>query len=168
MKLSSTISKVSLLCFDNQPASAKHQTKLVSKYDVSAQQIAGVIQMVGVAIERGKALTQVLCYDLFDSSPHFYGDPTSLRCTKPDKEQLITELENNLNPIDFSFNFASDIRIDGIIDFMSKMRQYPDLNVFGNFGKAIKFFSFNSASEIRTDVIIDFMFNTLGDVLPPR
>ena len=23
-------------------------------------------------------------------------------------------------------------------DFMSKMRQYPDLTVFGNFGKAIK------------------------------
>ena len=104
LKLSSTISKVSLLCFDNQPASAKHQTKLVSKYDVSAKQIAGVIQMVGIAKERGKALAQVLCYDLFDSSPYFYGDPTSLRCTKPDKEQLITELENNLNPSDFSFN----------------------------------------------------------------
>ena len=138
MKLSSTITKVSLLCFDNQPASAKHQTKLVSKYDVSAKQIAGVLQLVGVAKERGKALAQVLCYDLFDSSPHFFGYPTSLRCTKPDKEQLITELENNLNPSDFSFNSASDMRADVIIDFMSKMRHYPDLPVLGNFGKAIK------------------------------
>ena len=138
MKLSSTISKVSLLCFDNQPALAKHQTKLESKYDVSAKQIAGVIQMVEVAKERGKALAQVLCYDLFDSSPHFYGDPTSLRCTKPDREQLITELENNLNPSDFSFNSASDMRTDVIIDFMSKMRQYSNLTVFGNFGKVIR------------------------------
>ena len=138
VKLSSTISKVSFLCFDNQPASAKHQAKLVSKYDVSAKQIAGVIQMVEVAKERDKALAQVLCYDLFDSSPHFYGDPTSLRCTKPDREQLITELEQNLNPSDFSFNSASDMRADVIIDLMSKMRQYPDLTVFGNFGRAIK------------------------------
>ena len=74
--------KPSSTIFDNQPASAKHQTKLVSKYDVSAKEIAGVIQMVEVAEERGKALAQVLCYDLFDSSPHFYGDLTSLRCTK--------------------------------------------------------------------------------------
>ena len=138
MKLSSTISKVSLLCFEHQPASAKHQTQLVSKYDVSAKQIAGVIQMVEVAKERDKALAQVLCYDLFDSSPYFYGDPTSLRCTKPDKEQLITELENNLNPSTFSFNSASDMRTDVIIDSISKMRQYLDLTVFDNFGKAIK------------------------------
>ena len=94
--------------------------------------------MVGVAKERGKALAQVLCYDLFDSSPHFFGYPTSLRCRKPDKEQLITELENNLNPTDFIFNSASDMRADVIIDFMSKMRHYPDLPVFGNFEKAIK------------------------------
>ena len=138
MKLSSTISKVSLLCFDNQPASTKHQAQLVSKYDVSAKQIVGVIQMVEVSKDRGKALAQVLCYDLFDSSPHFYSDPTSLRCTKPDKEQLITELDNNLNPSDFSFTSASDMRTVVIIDFLSKMRQYPELTVFGNFGKAIK------------------------------
>ena len=119
VKLSSTILKISLLCFDNQPASAKHQTQLVSKYDVSAKQIAGVMQMVEVAKKRGIALAQFLCYDLFDSSPHFYGDPTSLRCTKPDKEQLITELENNVNPSDSSFNSASDMRTDVIIDFMS-------------------------------------------------
>ena len=84
------------------------------------------------------ALAQVLCFDLFDSSPYFYGDPTSLRCTKPDREQLITELENKLNPNDFSFNSASDMRTDVIIDFMSKMKHDPDLTVFGNFGKAIK------------------------------
>ena len=81
--LSSTISKVSLLRFENQPASAKHQTKLVSKSDVSAKQIAGVIQMLEVAKERGKPLAQVLCYDLFGIS--FYVDSTSLRCTKPGK-----------------------------------------------------------------------------------
>ena len=93
------------------------------------------MQMVDVAKERSKTLEQVLCYDLVDSSPHFYGDHTSLRCTKPDKAQLITELENSLNPSDFCFNSASKIRTDVIIDFMSKMRQYTDLTVFG---KAIK------------------------------
>ena len=82
-----------------------------------------------VAKEGGKPLAQVLCYNIFVSS--FYGVPTSLRCTEPYKAQLITELENNLNPRDFSFNFASDV----YLDFMSKMRQYPDFTVFGNLGK---------------------------------
>ena len=130
VKLSSTFSKVSLQRFNNQPASAKHQTKLVIKSDVPAKhakQTAGFIQMVEVPKERGKPLA----HWLYVSS--FYCDPTSLRCTKPDKEQLITELENNLNRSDFSFNSASD----AIIDFMFKMRQYPDMTVFGNFGEAI-------------------------------
>ena len=80
VKLSSTISKVSLLRSDNQPASAKHKTKLVSKSGVYATQIAGPKQMVKVAKEWSKTLAglaQVLCYDLFDYSPHCWSHFTS-------------------------------------------------------------------------------------------
>ena len=40
------------------------------------------------------------------------------------------------------------MRTDVIIDFMSKMRQYPDLTVFGNFGKAIKILALTATLRV--------------------
>ena len=120
MKLSSTISKVSLLRFDNQPASAKHQTKLINKSDVSAKQIDAVIQMVEVVKERGKPLVQALCYDLLSRQQLFLVIPLHFAAQNQTKRNW-----------SLSVNSALDV----IIDFMFKMRYYIQtwlyLEIFG-------------------------------------
>ena len=76
----------------------------------------------------------ILGYDLFDTSPLFDG----AWCTKPDKSQLIRELEQNLNSEDYVFSPVSNLKTDIILDFMSKVRQYRNLSSFTDFGQVIQ------------------------------
>ena len=85
-----------------------------------------------------------MCYDLFDSSPLFEGDLPA----PPVKYELIQELESCLDKaVDYNFRADSELHSTTILDFMSKIRQYPNLSIFHNFGTAIKVM-LNSAQSV--------------------
>lgn len=136
VKLSGTITKVKLPRFDTQTDPGKYPTSKPSKAIISAKQVGTTVRTVEIAKQRGYTTEQVLSHDLFDASPLFDGDPTFPRCTKPEKSQLIAELEKHLVAKEYDFS-ASQMKTDIILDFMSKIRQYPNLSNFQNFGQAI-------------------------------
>jgi hypothetical protein len=136
VKLSGTISKVKLPRFDTQPADGNYPTSKPNKPAITTKQIAATLRTVEIAQQRGKTSDNILCHDLFDTSPLFDGDHTAPRCTKPDKSQLVAELEKHLAQDEFEFN-PSQMKTDVVLDFMSKIRQYPNLSTFQNFGQAI-------------------------------
>ncbi|MES9884561.1 MAG: hypothetical protein ABW185_27265 [Sedimenticola sp.] len=136
VKLSGTISKVKLPRFDTQAAAGQYPTGKPKKPVITTKQLAASVRTVEIAKQRGYTIEQVLSHDLFDTSPLFDGDPTFPRCTKPEKSQLEAELEKHLFPKDSELN-PSQMKTDVVLDFMSKIRQYPNLSIFQYFGQAI-------------------------------
>ena len=63
-------------------------------------------------------MAYILKHDLLNSSHLFDVGPLP-RCTKPDKSQLISELEKNLEISEYSFHPVSNMKIDVILDFLS-------------------------------------------------
>ena len=77
----------------------------------------------------------VYCQNIYlQFSPLFVGDIT----TKPNKAQLVAELENNLTSSDYQLNPDNPQVTHVLLDFMSKIRQFPNLSTFENFGEVIK------------------------------
>ena len=72
-------------------------------------------------------MVYILNHDSLDSSLLF-GDGTVLQCTKPDKShQLAKELEKHIATNKYDFQPGSSLETDVILDFLSKIRQYPNL-----------------------------------------
>ena len=61
---------------------------------------------------------EIYSHDFFQNSPLFNGNIP----TKPDKAQLVAELETYLEPEDKIFDLDSDLNTYGVIDFMSSVR----------------------------------------------
>lgn len=135
-KLSVTISKVKLPAFDSQCSPEKANTNTESvKATVSMKDIAFAQKEAEIATLRGISPRELYAHDLLQSSPLFVGEIT----TKPDKAQLTAELEKNLQPVDYQFNRENPLTTHVVLDFMSKIRQLPNLrSTFTNFGEVIQ------------------------------
>ena len=64
---------------------------------------------------------EIYSHDFFQNSPLFDGNIAK----KPDKAQLVAELETYLQPEDKLFDPDSELITYGVIDFMSNVRSYP-------------------------------------------
>ena len=144
-KLSCTISKVKLPAFDSQGTNNKSMTDAdTSKANVSTKDISCAQREAEIASLRGMSQEEIYTHDLLQSSPLFDGDIT----TKPNKSQLISELETNLYPDDYQFNQDHPLATHVFLDFMSKVRQFPNLrSTFTNFGGVIQEV-FNGAQRV--------------------
>ena len=67
----------------------------------------------------------ILNHDLLDSSPMFE-DGTVPRCTKPDRSQLVKELEKHIENNKYDFQSDCSLETSVILDFLSKIRRYPN------------------------------------------
>ena len=102
---------------------------LKSLFQALAQRLAEIAALRGLPPE------EIYAHDLLQSSPLFCGDFT----TKPDKSQLVAELETNLTPGDYKYKNDDAQTTHVVIDFMSKLRQFPKLrSTFTNFGELIQ------------------------------
>lgn len=127
-RLSGKITTVKLPRFHTQPVTGMNPTAKTNKHVTATKQVALAQCTIDIAKQWGKTL---------ESSPLFDSDPTVPWCTKPDKLKLVAELKKHLAPQDFVFNPAQ-VNTDVIMDFMSKIRQYPDLSIFNTSGQAIR------------------------------
>ncbi len=132
-KLSVTISKVNLPAFDSQ-CTTKTNT-VPTRTAVSAQDIASAQREAEIATLRGMSPEELYSHDLLQSSQLFVGDIT----TKPDKAKLVTELETNLTSNEYQFTKDSPQATHVLLDFMSKIRQFPNLRSLStHFGGVIQ------------------------------
>ncbi len=129
-KLSVTISKVKLPTFNSkcEATSAPHMKAVVTSKDIAMAE-----RDIEVAVMRGMSQDEIYSHDLLNASSLFTGDIT----TKPDKSQLVAEVEQNLDKDDYNFNKESPLVTHVLVDFMSKIRQFTNLQLFQNFGDAI-------------------------------
>ena len=92
--------------------------------------IAAAQRDIEIVKERGMTLDSIYGHDIIPISTIFEGDLPS----KPDKSALIADLEKYLTVEDMYFP-GGDISV--ILDFMSKIRSFPNLASFGTFDRAI-------------------------------
>ena len=137
VKLSGTISKMSLPYFNTQSCMDTKSAAKPIKATITAKHVANAVHDVDIAKERGKPLDFILSHDLFEGSPLFEEVLNVQRCTKPNKSQIIAELENHLGKDDYNFHPVSDLKTHTLLDFMSKTRQYGQLSRFDNIGQVL-------------------------------
>ena len=130
-KLSFTISKRNLLQLDYNRVSEMETSAVI----ISAKMTAAAQRDIDIAKERGMDIETIYSHDVFPISPIFEGDLSS----KPDKSGLVSSLEKNLSSDDMVFQGGDTVVI---LDFMSKIRSFPNLLVFQNFGRAINWVFF--------------------------
>ena len=78
-------------------------------------------KQIDIASARGISMKEIVCHDHLRDSLLFDGDLTA----KPNKSELIMELENHLQASDYNFIQNSPLRTAAVIDFMSQIRKYP-------------------------------------------
>ncbi|MES9880567.1 MAG: hypothetical protein ABW185_06755 [Sedimenticola sp.] len=131
-KLAVTIPKRNLPKFDSVMDSKTSTTACTTTPKV----LAAAQRDIEIARERGMTLEEVFTHDHLPTSPLFDGDFTS---ATPDKSKLMNVLEayitDDVGDGDMSHD---DLKTVTLIDFMSKVRQYPNLSQFGNFGGVVK------------------------------
>ena len=76
----------------------------LKKHATNLKQIATAQHIVEIAKEHGKTIKEILSRDLIDNSPRFDSCSSLSRCTKPDKSQLIVELEKQLDSVNYCFD----------------------------------------------------------------
>ena len=126
-KLSATISKRNMPQLDYKSPSKTP----VSNVAISQNVIATAQRHIDIMKERGMSLELIFSHDILPSSIIFEGDLPS----KPDKSKLIAEIEQHLAHEDMIFPYG-DAAV--ILDFMSKIRSFPNLSSFGTFANAIR------------------------------
>ena len=128
-KLSVTISKVNLPFFTAQTESSITGDIATSK--VSQKELSSAQRDVEIATLRGTSAEGAFAHDFVNSSPLFDGNIPR----KPDKSMIVSEFETNLILSDYQFCKDSNLTTHTIVDFMSKVRQLPNmLSSFANFG----------------------------------
>lgn len=125
-KLSSTISKRRLPQFDSKPDTEANVSSVAT-----SKSIALAHRNIEIVRERGMELESIYAHDILPVSTLFDGDLP----TKPQKSELITDLEKNLKDNDYCFPGGT---VPVILDFMSKIRSFSNLQSFGTFGHALK------------------------------
>lgn len=125
-KLSATISKRNLPKMDFKPS----PTISTTLNTVSSKMIAAAQREIEIIKERGMSFKTIYSYDILPISPIFEGDLPS----KPDKSTLISDLEKNLATADMNFSGGN---LSVVVDFMSKIRSFPNLSSFETFDRAI-------------------------------
>ena len=140
VKLSATIYKISLPRFDIHVTGDKFLIhKPLKTHATNLKQVAAAQHIVEIAKERGKTIKQIMSHDLIYNSPFFDRTRSSLSsCTKPEKAQLIVEMEKKFDFDNYCFDPNSEMKTNVGLDFMSKIRQYPDLSKFPIFWQLIK------------------------------
>lgn len=135
-KVSATISKRKLPKFSDQYLSTTSSaTILKQKTVISPKDVAEAQRNIDIVKERGMSMSDILAHNLLDVSPLFNGDlPASV-----DKSALLAEMEPRLDLSQWSTDSLLSTHV--IVDFMSKMRQFP-LSKFANFDDVINTFSF--------------------------
>ena len=98
---------------------------------------AAAQQDIEIARERGMTLKEVFTHDHLPTSPLFEGHVTS---ATHDKRKLMIQLQTYLTD-DVGTRIA-EFAHDGfktitLLDFMSNVRQYPNLSHFTNFGGVV-------------------------------
>ena len=101
---------------------------------ITAKDIASAQRDIEIATMRGMSQKEVYSHDFFQNSTLFNGNIP----TKPDKAQLVTELEAYLQPEDKIFDPDSDLTTYGIIDFMSSVRSAQHKIKPQSFGDLVK------------------------------
>ena len=146
-KLSETIKKVNLPSFDRSDQTQKKSTKPTLKKIGDAQ------KQIDVARARGITLKEILCYDHLNTNILFEEDLTA----KPNKSELIKQLEKRLNTDDFSFSAESHLRTATVVDFMSIIRRYPTskLKTFSDLFKISTFSILNEKNVEEIDFVYD-------------
>ena len=91
--------------------------------------LAAAQRDIDILKERSVSLESIYSHDILPSSVIFEGDLAS----KPNKSKLLAEIEKHLAHEDMAFPCA-DAAV--ILDFMSKIRSFPNLSSFGTFPKA--------------------------------
>ncbi len=97
---------------------------LLSKSTVSTKDIASAQRDTEIAQNRGMSLPEIFAHDLLHHSPLFDGGFP----TKPQKSNLILELETHLEQVDYRFQRSLSMKTTIIVDFMSQVRQIPKTN----------------------------------------
>ncbi len=77
------------------------------------------------------SLESIYSHDILPTSIVFEGDLAS----KPEKSKLIAEMEKHLEHDDMVFPGGEAVVV---LDFMSKIRSFPNLSSFGTFANAIR------------------------------
>ena len=97
---------------------------------VSPKMMAAAQLDIEIVRERGMSLDSIYDHEFLPVSTIFEGDLPS----KPDKSALIADLVKYLASGDMHFP-AGDVSV--VIDFMSKIRSFPNLATFVTFKRAI-------------------------------
>ncbi len=126
-KLSATISKRNLPRLDYKSSAETPVTTAV----VSQKTLAAAQRDIDIVKERGMSLESIYSHDILPTSIIFEGDLAS----KPEKSKLIAEMEKHLEHDDMVFPGGEAVVV---LDFMSKIRSFPNLSSFGTFANAIR------------------------------
>ena len=125
--MSATISKRNLPTMDYKvPAETTIFATLLSQKSLAAAK-----RSIDILKQRGMSMEFIYSHDILPSSIIFEGDLAS----KPEKSKLMIEIEKFLVSDDMVFPQGDAVVI---VDFMSKIRSFPDLSSFGTFGNAIR------------------------------
>ena len=119
-QLSDTITKVNLPKFDAKPHNVKSSTSTAKS---ATKQLGQALRQIDVARSRGVPMKDILSYDHSKGTALF--DKYGLT-TKPDKSELVRELEKNLESSSYEFTKESSYQTAAIMDFMSQVRKIPD------------------------------------------
>ena len=130
-KLSVTIPKRNLTKFSTVESI---QTKL-EKEITSSKMLASAQRDIDVARERGMSLREVLTHDILPNSILFDGEFTT---STPYKSKLVTQLEKDFPQNTVQMLPESDLKTVVLLDFMSKVRQFPKLISSTNVGTVVK------------------------------
>ena len=125
--------------------SPKEQLQITSKV-ISAKDVAVAQHNIEIAQLRGMSQEDIYSYDFFNNSPLFDGNIT----TKPDKSQLVAELEKCLTDDDKVFHPDSQHITHVIIDFMSSTRHNQAYTKFGDMVNAAHL----SSTEFKTTMTL--------------
>ena len=72
---------------------------------------------------------------------------------------MVKQLEKNIETNEYDFLPDSSLKADVILDFLSKICQYPNLSTFGDFGQAIEV-TFSAAKNICQAKRVHVVFDT--------
>ena len=126
-KLSDTLTKVILPKFEEKKQKPKTNQQLVKS---TAKRIGEAQKQLEIARERGISIGEILSYDHLNENILFVEDLTA----KPNKSELVKELEQILEPFDYNFEIQSHYSTPIMLDFMSQVRKYPTKKL-GNFNE---------------------------------
>ena len=108
---------------------------------------------IDVARATGILNKEILCFDHLIDNKWFEEDLT----VKPDKTDLVKELEKRLTSSDYNFTSESHMRTAVVVDFMSFIRRYPTsrLKTFNNLFSLATYSVLNVPCVEEIDIIYD-------------